>query len=116
MLLRLLRNEPSAVLLAVQLAGLLLYPFMEGRAAGRALLSAFGILVLGLVVLAVRRLPGLTWVSIVLAVPATALLLAQAITNDDAMLPYSSALETVLYLYAAGALIVYHARRPRDHA
>ena len=107
MLLRLLRNEPSAVLLAVQLAGLLLYPFMEGRAAGRALLSAFGILVLGLVVLAVRRLPGLTWVGLVLAVPATVLLLAQAITNDDALLPYSSALEAVLYFYAAGALIAY---------
>ena len=107
MLLRLLRNEPSAVLLAVQLAGVLLYPFMEGRAAGRALLSAFGILVLGLVVLAVRRLPALTWVGLVLAIPATVLLLAQAVTNDDGLLPYSSALEAILYFYAAGALIVY---------
>jgi Ion channel len=104
---RILRNEPSAVLLAVQLVGVLLYPFMEGRAAGRALFSAFGILVLGLVVLAVRSSPGLLSVGIVLAVPATGLLLIQAVTNDDALLPYSSALEAVLYFYAGGALIAY---------
>ncbi len=60
------RREPSATLLAVQLAGILLYPFMEGYDAGRALFSLFGILVLSLVVLAVRSLPGLTWVALLL--------------------------------------------------
>ena len=64
--LRVLRNEPSAVLLGVQLAGVLLYPFMEGSGAGRALFSAFGIIVLGLVVLAVRATPALTWVGLLL--------------------------------------------------
>jgi hypothetical protein len=101
------RREPSAILLAGQLAGVLLYPFMESNAAGRALFSVFGIAILGLVVLAVRDSPGLTWVSVLLAVPATVLLLVQAITGDDALLPYSSALEAVLYFYAAGALIAY---------
>lgn len=44
---------------------------------------------------------------IVLGLPATALLIIQAVTNSDALLPYSSALEAVLYFYAAGALIAY---------
>jgi hypothetical protein len=105
--LRFLRREPSAVLLFVQLAGVLLYPLMEGSGAGRALFSVFGIAILGLVLLAVRRLPGLTWVAVLLAVPATVLLLIQAVTGDDELLPYSSALEAVLYFYAAGALIAY---------
>jgi hypothetical protein len=35
------------------------------------------------------------------------LLLIQAVTGDDALLPYSSALEAVLYFYAAAALIMY---------
>jgi len=61
--------------LAAQLAAVLLYPFMEDSGAGRALFSAFGIAILGLVVLAVRSSPGLTWVSILLALPATVLLL-----------------------------------------
>ena len=80
---------------------------MEGSEVGNALFSLFGIAILGLVVLAVRSSPGFTWVAIVLGTPATVLLLIQAITRDDALLPYSSAFEAVLYFYAAGALIVY---------
>jgi hypothetical protein len=105
--LRVLRSEPSAVLLAVQLAGVLLYPFMEGSGVGRALFSVFGVLVLALVLLAVRSTPALWWISLLLGAPALVLLLIQAITRDDALLPYSSAFETVLYFYAAGALIAY---------
>jgi hypothetical protein len=85
----------------------LLYPFMEGSGAGRALFSVFGIGILGLVVLAVRSSPAVTWVSLLLALPATVLLLIQAVTGDDTLLPWSSALEAVLYFYAAGALIAY---------
>ena len=105
-MLRFARREPSAILLVVQLAGVLVYPFLEGSV-GRALLSVFGILVLGLVVLAVRSTPGLTWVALLLGAPATALLAIQIVTGDDALLPYSSGLEAALYLYAAGALIAY---------
>ena len=101
------RRDPSAILLAAQLAGVLLYPFMESSEVGRALFSVFGILILGLVVLAVRSTPGLTWVSVLLGLPATVLLLVQATTGRDGLLPYSSGLEAVLYLYAAGALIAY---------
>jgi len=104
--LRVLRSEPSALLLAVQLAGLLLYPFMENTG-GRALLSVFGILVLAFVVLAVHSTPAFTWVAILLGVPATVLLALQAASGSDDLLPYSSALEAVLYFYAAGALIAY---------
>jgi hypothetical protein len=105
--LRVARREPSAVLLSAQLAGVLLYPFMEGSDAGRALFSVFGIAILGLVVMAVRSSPGLTWVGVLLGVPATVLLLIQAVTGDESLLPYSSALEALLYFYAAGALIAY---------
>jgi hypothetical protein len=101
------RRQPSALLLIGQLAGVLLYPAMEGSDAGRAVFSVFGIAILGLVLLAVRSSPAHTWVGFLLGVPATVLLLIQAVTGDDSLLPYSSALEAVLYLYAAGALIAY---------
>ena len=106
-MLRAARREPSAVLLAVQLAGVLVYPFAEGSHAGRALFSVLGIVILGLVVLNVRRSPAFTWVSVLLGVPATVLLLIQAVTGSDDLLPYSSAIEAVLYFYAAGAMIAY---------
>jgi hypothetical protein len=105
--LRIARREPSAILLAMQLVGVLLYPFMEGSDVGRALFSVFGIAVLGLVVLAVRSSPGLNWVALLLGAPATVLLLIQAVRRSDDLLPYSSALEAILYFYAAGALIAY---------
>jgi len=105
--LRIARREPSAILFAAQIAGVLLYPFMEGSEVGRALFSVFGIAVLGLVVLAVRGSPAKTWFGVLLGVPATLLLLLQAVTGDDGLLPYSSALEAILYFYAAGALIAY---------
>ena len=101
------RREPSAILLGAQLAGVLLYPFMEGSDVGRALFSVFGIAILGLVVLAVRSTRGLTPVALGLGVPATVLLMIQAATRSDDLQPYSSALEAVLYLYAAAALIMY---------
>jgi hypothetical protein len=44
---------------------------------------------------------------VLLGIPATILLLIQAVTGSDDLLPYSSAFEAVLYFYAAGALIAY---------
>jgi|RhiMethySRZTD1v2_1073278.scaffolds.fasta_scaffold54250_3 hypothetical protein len=100
------KREPSAFLLAGQLAALLVYPLLNGSA-GRAAFSIVGIALLGLVVRAVHGTPGLTTVAIVLALPASVLLLIQAVTDSDDLLPYSSALEAILYFYAAGALIAY---------
>ena len=94
-------------MLAAQLAGVLVYPFADRTHAGRALFSVVGIGILALVVLSVRRSPALTWVSVLLGAPATVLLLIQAVTGSDDLLPYSSAFEAVLYFYAAGAMIAY---------
>jgi hypothetical protein len=105
--LRAARREPSAILLAAQLAGVLVYPFADRSHAGRALFSVVGIGILALVVLSVRRSPALTWVSVLLGAPATVLLLIQAVTGSDDLLPYSSTFEAVLYFYAAGAMIAY---------
>lgn len=80
---------------------------METSDVGRALFSVFGIAILGLVVLAVRSSTASTTVGLVLGLPATVLLLIQAVTGDDTLLPYSSALEAILYFYAGGALIGY---------
>lgn len=68
----------------------------------------FGIVILGLVLLAVRSTPALTWVAVMLGAPTTVLLVIQAAQggNEDVQ-PYTSALEAVLYFYAAGALITY---------
>ena len=106
-LVRFAKRQPSAVLLAVQLASLLVFPFTEDtgdrsgsvqrgghrRARGRGLGH--------------RRSPAWTSVSIVLAVPATAILLVEAFTDVPGLLVWSEALLAALYFYTAGALIAY---------
>ncbi len=106
-MLSLLRREPSAWLLGGQLLSLLLYPFLETSTVGRALFSVVGICLLGLVVLAVRNAPGLTWVAVVLGGLATVLLVIQAVSGSTRLAPWSSATEAVLYFYAAGGMIAY---------
>jgi hypothetical protein len=105
--LALARREPSALLLAAQLAAVLAYPFMSDNDIGRSLFSVFGIAILGLVVLAVRSTPGLNEVTVLLGIPAVVLLVIQAVTQSSTLQPYSSAFEAALYFYAAGAMLAY---------
>jgi Ion channel len=101
------RRHPSAILLLVQLAGLLLYPLTDNTEAGRVAFGVFGIAVLILTVGMVRRTPGLTWVSVGLALPAILLLALQSLWGLEHLLPWSAALEAALYFYAAASLIAY---------
>lgn len=101
------RRHPSAVLLMVQLMGMLLYPFIESTHAGLVAFNAFGILVLIFTIRMVRKTPGLTWISASLAVPIIALLILQSVFDMRYLLPWSSGLEALFYLYAAFSLISY---------
>lgn len=99
--------HPSAVLLAAQLVGVVLYPFMEDTDVGRVGFEVFGALVLTLAVLSVRNSPGPTWLAIGLGVVASALAIADAVHHVDALLMLSAAFHVVFYLWAAGSLMVY---------
>ncbi|NUZ05895.1 two pore domain potassium channel family protein [Schlegelella sp. ID0723] len=106
-LLALTRRHPSAVLLLVQLAGLLLYPFAEASERGPAALGTLGIVVLIFTTGMVRRTPGHAWVSACIALPAIALLLLQGLYDMHHLLPWSAGLEALFYFYAAASLIAY---------
>jgi hypothetical protein len=101
------RRHPSAVLLVVQLTGMVLYPFVERTDAGRIAYGMFGIVVLLITTGMVRRTPWLTWVSVLIALPAIVLLTLQAAWHLPQLLPWSSGLEAAFYFYAAGSLIAY---------
>jgi hypothetical protein len=101
------RRHPSAILLLVQLAGMLLYPFIEHTHAGLVAFNAFGVIVLCITTYMVRRTPGQVWISASIALPAIVLLALQRIYHLPHLLPWSSALEAVFYFYAAGSLIAY---------
>lgn len=101
-------RHPSAILLLVQLLGMLLYPFIEKEPAGHGAFNVFGVVVLALTIRMVRRTPGETWISVALAVPIVILLALQHMLDlRNALLAWSSALEALFYFYAAGSLIAY---------
>lgn len=100
-------RHPSAFLLAAQLVSLLLYAAFGELAHGRALLGAFGILVLVLAVWVVNRSPANLWLAWVLVLPAFVLSLLSSFHYDPNLLVWSSLFEASLYLYAAGSLIAY---------
>ena len=101
-------RQPSAVLLAVQLIGVLVYPFMDESPIGRAALSLFGLVVLFLAVRAVRATPALLWVALVLGVPIVVLTVLEVADPLNAqVILWSSVLHAVFYFYTAFALLRY---------
>jgi hypothetical protein len=101
------KRHPSAILLVVQLLGMLLYPFIESTQTGHVVFNGFGIVVLLITTSMVRRTPGLTWVSASIAGPVIVLLGLQMAFDMRQLLPWSSALEALFYFYAAASLIAY---------
>jgi len=101
------RHHPSAFLLVAQLLQLLFYGLFENLHSQRALLSAFSVLVLVLVVWVVNRSSTIHWIGWVLAIPAFVFTLLSAFIVDPTLLLWSSICDSVLYFFAAIALIVY---------
>jgi hypothetical protein len=101
------RRHPSAILFAVQIIGLLVYPAMSSSGLGRAAFNAFGVVVVLLALWAVRYSPGLTWIGVLLALPASVLLVVQAAADEPTLSEWSSGLEAALYFYAAGCMLAY---------
>ena len=101
------RRHPSAVLLVVQLLGVLVYPAMEGSPGGRVAFEILGIVVLVLAVVSLRSTPGLTWVSICLGIPAVALSLVDAFNPTDAVVAISAVFHAAFYFYAAYSMLRY---------
>jgi hypothetical protein len=105
---RLLRRNPSAALLAAQLLSVLAYPFLDSSAAGRAGVGVVGLAVVAAALWAVRRTPALTWVALVIGVPAMVLTVLEALYPDHGSIVLLSALfHAPLYLYVSYGMIRY---------
>ena len=100
--------HPSAVLLAAQLLGVLLYPFMAESPAGRELLSLFALLVLVLAVRAVRATPAWVWIAVLIGIPVLVLTVVEALQPENqTVLLWSSVLHAAFYFYTTYGLLRY---------
>ena len=102
-----LRRTPSAILLFVQLWGIVLYPWMEDSPSGRALFAAFGLVVLGVALRVVRKSPQATWLGFLLAILVVLLFVVYAVAPHPALPVAIAILEAAFYFYAAAGLISY---------
>lgn len=107
---RILGNYPSAVLLGIQLLGIILYPFLGDDAVSR---SAFAIVqqcVLVAAVAAVRMTPALTRFSLLIGVPAvifTILDVPNQLHDETWVIVGLTSTHAAFYLYTSYALIRY---------
>jgi hypothetical protein len=101
-------THPSAVLLVVQLAFVLGWPFLDQSTAGRAVLGGLQIVAVVSALLATRRSPALTWVVLVLGLPAMVFTILEAVQPDTGWIQLASAaLHTPFYLYVSYAMLRY---------
>jgi Ion channel len=101
------RRQPSAVLLAAQLLGVLIYPFLGESRTGTSAVSLFGLLVLALAVWSVETTAWTVWVSIALGVPSAVFAVCQVASDASVWRAWGSGFEAAFYFYAAGSLITY---------
>lgn len=103
-----LGTYPNAVLLIIQLGGLLIYPFTGDDALGRSAYSVVQLLVLGAAVAAVRMTPALTWISALIGVPALVFSVLDVFAHDAYWVTVGlDVTHAIFYLYTAYALIRY---------
>lgn len=92
----------------VQLGALLVYPFLDDSATGRAAVGVIGISALIIAVFAVRATEALTWVSLVIGAPALVLTVLEAThPNLEPVVMASALLHATFYFYTAYALLRY---------
>jgi hypothetical protein len=104
----LLRRNPSALLLGVQLLSVLAYPFLDSSALGRAGVGVAGLVVVAAALWAVRRTPALTWVALVVGVPAMVFTVLEATYPDQGSIVLTSAIfHAPLYLYISYGMVRY---------
>jgi len=107
-LVRAVRTHPSAVLLIGQLAVILAYPFLDGSTGGRAVLGVVQMVVVLTAVAAVRLTPALSWVALLLGLPAMVFAVLEAVEPTVDWIVLTSALvHAPFYFYVSYAMIRY---------
>jgi hypothetical protein len=102
------RNHPSGVLLFGQLLVVLAFPFLEGSTAGRAVIGVVQMVLVLAAVAAVRLTPALSWVALLLGLPAMVFAVLEAVEPEvDWIVLTSAAVHAPFYFYVSYAMIRY---------
>jgi len=99
--------HPAAVLLAAQLIGVVVFPFLE-QSVGQSALQLAGLLILVIAVRAVQVSPAITGISIGLGVPIVVLVILQVVDPTNGTWDFLGfVLLAAFYVYTSYALVRY---------
>jgi hypothetical protein len=102
------REAPSAILLGVQVLIILAYPYLRGNLTGRVFLAIATVVMLGTVILVVRKTPALLWVSILFGIPSIVTSVMESfVPGAPLLLGLAAVFHICFYFYASYALIKY---------
>lgn len=103
-----LRKQPSAFLLAVQLLVILLLPWLQDLTYGRVALTVLSLCALTIAVFTVRSTPALTWLSVLIGLPAGLLEVWSVAQPDNTIvLALAHTALSLFYFYTAYGLVSY---------
>lgn len=102
-----LSTHPSALLLLVQLASIVIHPSLESVKHNQAIFSCFNVTTLLLAVWVVNRSPAINWVAWMLAVPSIILTIAFVFAGNVHYFIWAQFLESAMYFYTAIGLVMY---------
>ena len=103
-----LRGHPSGILLIGQLLVVLAYPFLDHSTGGRAVLGVVQMVLVFTAVAAVRLTPALSWVALLLGLPAMVFAVLEAVEPDtDWIALASAAVHAPFYFFVSYAMIKY---------
>lgn len=105
---RWMKQIPSAVLLGIQGILILAYPYLRQELVGKIFLAVTTVLMIGVVMVVIKKTPALTWVSWLFGVPSVITAILEAFdTGDPLLLGLTAVFHICFYGYAAYALVKY---------
>ncbi|HQH08377.1 MAG TPA: ion channel [Phycicoccus sp.] len=102
-----IRKQPSALLLAIQLLAILILPWLEESESGHVVIFIVSFFAVLFAVATVRRTPAVNWLSGFLAVPAILLEVTSVVTGNQLIATIAYFALAAFYLYVAYGLIAY---------
>ena len=103
-----LRKQPSAFLLSVQLLVIVLLPWLQELRYGRVALTVLSLCALTIAVYTVRSTPALTWLSVLIGLPAGVLEVWSVISEDNSLIvALAHTALSLFYFYTAYGLVSY---------
>ncbi|HCE60318.1 MAG TPA: two pore domain potassium channel family protein, partial [Janibacter terrae] len=102
------RKQPSAVLVAIQLFAIILLPWVESEPWGRVVITSLSLFAVTFGIWVVRSTPALTWLALLIGFPAFVLEVWSVLEPADHVVGFTAhLLLAVFYFYVAYGLVAY---------